>query len=30
MKQILIHAHGDAIEMGPKNWPTQATFIFFR
>ena len=28
-KQILIHAHGGLIEIGPKKWPEQAAFILF-
>ena len=26
----LIHVQGDLIEMGPKKWPKQKAFIFFR
>ena len=27
---ILINAHGGLIDMGPRKWPKQATFIFVR
>ena len=30
MQQMLIHMHGDPIEIEPKKWPKQDAFILFR
>ena len=30
MQQMLIHMHGDPIEIEPKKWPKQEAFILFR